>query len=39
MKIAGMSLGIGVLYTALPTAAVGEAGEMMRWLGKENDER
>jgi hypothetical protein len=38
MKIAGSSLGIGVLYTALPLPAVGEAGEMMRWLGKKNGE-
>jgi hypothetical protein len=27
MKIAGTSLGIGVLYIALPQGAVGEAGE------------
>jgi hypothetical protein len=39
MKIAGSSLGIGVLYTALPQPAVGEAGEMMRWLGKVNGEQ
>jgi len=38
MKIAGSSLGIGVLYTALPMPVVGEAGEMMRWLGKQNGE-
>jgi hypothetical protein len=38
MKIAGTSLGIGVLYTALPQGAVGEAWEMMRWLGKQNGE-
>src|SRR6266436_9120402 len=38
MKIAGSSLGIGVLYTALPMPVAGEAGEMMRWLGKENGE-
>jgi predicted MPP superfamily phosphohydrolase len=39
MKIAGSTLGIGVLYTALPQPAVGEAGEMMRWLGKQNGEQ
>jgi hypothetical protein len=38
MKIAGSTLGVGVLYTALPVPAVGEAGEMMRWLGKNNGE-
>lgn len=38
MKIAGMSLGIGVLYSALPVAGTGEAGDLMRWLGKENGE-
>jgi hypothetical protein len=38
MKIAGSSLGIGVLYSALPMAATGEAGEMMHWLGKQNGE-
>src|SRR5580765_4514128 len=38
MKIAGSSLGIGVLYTALPMPVVGESGEMMRWLGKQNGE-
>ena len=38
MKIAGSSLGIGVLYTALPMPATGEAGEMMRWFGKQNGE-
>jgi predicted MPP superfamily phosphohydrolase len=32
-------LGIGVLYSALPIAARGEAGEMMRWLGKQNGEQ
>jgi hypothetical protein len=36
MKIAGSTLGIGVLYTALPLPATGEAGEMMRWLGKQS---
>jgi hypothetical protein len=39
MKIAGSSLGIGVLYTALPLPAGGEAGEMMRWLGTKNGEQ
>lgn len=39
MKIAGSTLGIGVLYTALPLPAAGEAGEMMRWLGKQNGEQ
>ena len=38
MKIAGSTLGIGVWYTAMPVPAVGEAGEMMRWLGKKNGE-
>ena len=38
MKIAGTSLGIGVLYSAMPIAATGETGEMMRWLGKQNGE-
>ena len=39
MKITGSTLGIGVLYSALPTVATGEAGEMMRWLGKQNGEQ
>jgi predicted phosphodiesterase len=39
MKIAGSSLGIGVLYTALPMPVVGEAGEMMHWLGQQNGEK
>jgi len=39
MKIAGSSLGIGVLYTALPLPAAGKAGEMMRWLGKTTGEQ
>ena len=30
MKITGSTLGIGVLYSALPTVATGEAGEMIR---------
>jgi hypothetical protein len=38
-KIAASSLGIGVLYSALPLPAAGEAGEMMRWLGKKNAEQ
>lgn len=39
LKIAGSSLGIGVLYTALPLAATGEALEMMNGLGKNNGEK
>ena len=39
MKITGASMGIGVLYNALPMPAVGEAGEMMRFLGKQNGEQ
>ena len=40
MKIAGTSLGIGVLYSAFPMAtARGEAGEMFRLLGKESGEQ
>src|SRR4029077_18909850 len=39
MKIAGSSLGIGVLYTALPMPVVGEAREMMHWLGQQNGEK
>jgi hypothetical protein len=40
MKIAGTSLGIGVLYNTVPAAALtGEAGEMFRFLGKRNGER
>lgn len=39
MKITGSTLGIGVLYSALPTVAAGEAGEMMRWLGKRTASR
>ncbi len=40
MKIAGTSLGIGVLYSAVPAAALtGEAGEMFRFLGKRNGEK
>ena len=34
MKLAGTSLGIGVLYTVLPMPVAGEAGEMMRFLGQ-----
>jgi|SRR5581483_3455729 len=37
-KISGAALGIGVLYTAAPLAATGEASEMMKWLGKQNGE-
>jgi hypothetical protein len=39
MKIAGSSLGIDVLYTALPMPVVGEAGERMHWLGQQNGEK
>jgi 3',5'-cyclic AMP phosphodiesterase CpdA len=39
MKITGASLGIGVLYNAIPMPAMGEAGEMMRFLGKQNGEQ
>ena len=40
MKIAGTTLGIGVLYTAVPAAAAGgEVGEMFAALGKEHGER
>ena len=40
MKISGTSLGIGVLYSALPAAASGgAAGEMFRWMGKKTGER
>ncbi len=40
MKIAGTSLGIGVLYSAVPAAALtGEAGEMFSFLGKRNGEK
>jgi predicted MPP superfamily phosphohydrolase len=39
MKIAGSSLGIGVLYSALPVLARGESGEVMRRLGKQNGEQ
>lgn len=38
MKVSGAALGIGVLYTAAPLSVPGEAGEMMRWLGKKNGE-
>jgi 3',5'-cyclic AMP phosphodiesterase CpdA len=39
MKIAGSSLGIGVLYQALPMPVLGEQAEMMSWLGKQNGEK
>ncbi len=39
MKIAGSSLGIGVLYQALPMPVLGEQAEMMNWLGKQNGEK
>ena len=38
MKIAGTTLGIGVLYTALPLPASSESREMLAWLGKKNGE-
>ena len=40
LKMAGTSLGIGVLYTAVPAAAAsGEIGEMFDFTGKKNGER
>jgi 3',5'-cyclic AMP phosphodiesterase CpdA len=40
MKVAGSTLGIGVLYSAFPTAkAHGETGEMFRLLGEQNGEK
>ena len=41
LKIAGTSLGIGVLYSAMPAAAAvrGEAAEMFNLWGKKNGER
>ncbi len=41
LKIAGASLGIGVLYSAMPAAAAvrGEAAEMFNFWGKQNGER
>jgi 3',5'-cyclic AMP phosphodiesterase CpdA len=40
LRIAGTSLGMGVLYSALPGAASdGETGEMFRLLGTANGER
>jgi Calcineurin-like phosphoesterase len=40
MKVAGTTLGIGVLYTAVPAAAQGgQIGEMFDALGKKNGER
>ena len=40
LKMAGTSLGIGVLYTAMPAAAVSdEIGEMFNFMGKKNGER
>jgi len=40
MKIAGTSLGIGVLYSAFPAAAAGgETGEMFSFLGKQSGEK
>ncbi len=39
MKIAGTSLGIGVLYSAFPAAkASGEAGELFSLMGQKNGE-
>ena len=40
LKMAGTSLGIGVLYTAMPAApASGEIGEMFNLMAKKNGER
>lgn len=40
LKIAGTSLGMGVLYSAMPAAAAsGEVGEFFSYLGKQNGER
>ena len=40
LKIAGSSFGIGVLYSAFPTAnAGGETGEMFNFLGKNSGEK
>jgi len=40
LKIAGSSLGIGVLYSAFPSAtASGETGEMFNFLGKNSGEK
>ena len=40
LKMAGTSLGIGVLYTTVPAAAAsGEIGEMFDFTGKKNGER
>ena len=39
MKIAGSSLGIGVLYSVLPSVASGETGEIINWLGQKNGEQ
>jgi 3',5'-cyclic AMP phosphodiesterase CpdA len=40
LKIAGTSLGIGVLYSAYPAArATGEVGDMFARLGKSNGEK
>lgn len=39
LKIAGTSLGIGVLYSVLPTPLKGESGEVVRWLGASNGEQ
>src|SRR5574340_534694 len=38
LKIAGMSLGIGVLYHVAPLAAAGEGQEVMRLLGQRTGE-
>jgi hypothetical protein len=39
LKVTGTTVGIGVLYTAVPVAASGEAADMMAWLGRKNGER
>ena len=40
LKIAGSSLGMGVLYSAYPAArSVGESGNLFSTLGRENGEK
>src|ERR1700745_4227610 len=38
LKISGAALGIGVLYSAVPTVVSAEAQDAMRFLGKQNGE-
>ena len=38
LKISGAALGIGVLYSAVPTVVSAEAQDVMRFLGKQNGE-